>query len=62
MTNILEWTLNRDTTQYDLNTYEGLCREWLKGCTCAYEGNPMECKDCTDGFLGAVIKLEEESK
>ena len=35
-------------------SYEDICREWLKGCTCSAKESPEECKDCTDAFLRAV--------
>ena len=31
------------------------CREWIKGCSCASPEAPQECKECTDGFLQAVL-------
>jgi hypothetical protein len=31
------------------------CREWIKGCTCVARDTPQECKECTDGFLQAVL-------
>jgi hypothetical protein len=32
-----------------------VCREGIKGCTCAARDTPQECKECTDGFLQAVL-------
>ena len=27
------------------------CTEWLEGCTCAEEGEPNQCEECTGAFL-----------
>lgn len=37
--------------------YEESCKEWLKGCTNASEGNPEECEECTMAFLNHIKKL-----
>lgn len=36
------------------NKYERMCKEWLKGCSCADKANPEECKECTKAFLDAL--------
>ena len=35
-------------------TVEEIMREWLKGCSCAEEGKPWQCEECTEGMMNAV--------
>ncbi len=34
-----------------MKTYEEVCEEWLKGCSCADSGKPEQCEECTAAFL-----------
>jgi hypothetical protein len=44
--------LDTATTDRDL---AAACREWIKGCTCAIAARPQDCRECTAGFLNAVL-------
>lgn len=37
-----------------------ICREWLRGCTCASASDPSECQECTKNFLDALIQKAKE--
>lgn len=62
---VQQWWEEADQYQDDPKTYfdyvatdqdlAAACREWIKGCTCAARDTPQECKECTDGFLQAVL-------
>lgn len=45
-----------------MNEYEKACREWLKGCSCAQDGDPGECQECTQAFLDKIQGLKAEEK
>ena len=40
-----------------MNKYEKVCKEWLKGCSCANDDHPEECKECTDAFMNRVKEM-----
>ena len=52
--------MNKPLKMLDLNTVEGVCMEWLRGCTCAPKGKPWECAECTEGFHKRLIELTGE--
>lgn len=47
--------------------WEEVCREFLKGCTCAGkravpkpDNRPQDCPECLDAFVRALQRLEKE--
>ena len=42
-----------------MNEYEKACKEWLKGCSCADDGNPEECEECTKAFFKHIKTLSK---
>ncbi len=43
-----------------MNDYERVCKEWLKGCSCATKDKPEDCEPCTKGFLDAIKSLSHK--
>lgn len=41
------------------STFSGVCAEWIRGCSCAPADRPQDCKECTDAFLRAVLRIAE---
>lgn len=54
--------MSENSKQPELINFElaKLCREWLKSCTCAPADKPQECKECTSGFLEALINKAKQ--
>jgi hypothetical protein len=49
---IMEWSV--PTGPSDV---ESVCREWMKGCSCAPKDKPWECVACTEGFHRRLMQL-----
>lgn len=39
------------------NDFEKACREWMRGCSCAPDGEPWRCEECTRGFHDRIKGL-----
>ena len=44
------------------NEWEEACQEFLKGCSCASDGKPWECAECTQAFHNRLMNLKTKEK
>lgn len=43
-----------------MNEFERACREWMRGCSCAPDGKPWECVECTEAFHSRLVQVSQE--